>query len=64
MCLFEILFLKIIFCLFTYYCKWNCFGKQCLSNVTVHRNMWGFCENTDPDSVSLSIGDSVCVARF
>lgn len=55
MCLFEISFLKIIFCLFTYYCKWNCFGKQCLSNVTVHRNMWGSCENTDPDSVSLGI---------
>lgn len=31
------------------------FWKAVLSNVIVHRNVWGSCENTDPDSVSLGI---------
>lgn len=32
------------------------FWKAVLSNVTVHRNMWGSCENADPDSDSVSLG--------
>ena len=57
-------FLKIISYLCNYYYKWNCYVKQCFSNLNVDRNMWGSGANTDLDSVSLGIWESVFLTRF